>query len=118
MVSNTNSEPLPPLYEKWIVDLVGGTIPRESRATCDNCAMCASGATQDAAAQSYFFDPTIKCCTYVPTIPNFLVGRILSDAEPAAQPGRASVEKRSPRASAFHRWGWRSLRFIPCCTTT
>jgi hypothetical protein len=58
--------------------------------------MCAAGegASQEAAAQSYFFDPAIKCCTYLPSLPNFLVGRILADADPAAQPGRASVEKR------------------------
>ena len=92
MVPPTNSEPLPPLYEKWTAELVGGAIPRESRATCDNCAMCA-GQEQES-SQVYFFDPAIKCCTFVPDLPNFLVGRILNDADPAAQSGRASIEKR------------------------
>jgi hypothetical protein len=95
MVPPTNSEPLPPLYEKWIAELVGGAIPRESRATCDNCAMCNGDKEQDAAVgQTYFFDPVIKCCTWVPNLHNFLVGRILSDTDPAAQFGRATVEKR------------------------
>ncbi len=41
-----------------------------------------------------FFDPRVKCCTYIPTLPNFLVGRILLDGDPALAPGRASVEAR------------------------
>jgi hypothetical protein len=94
MAPQTSSEPLPPLYENWIADLVGGAIPRESRATCDNCAMCTGSKEQEPGAQTYFFDPVIKCCTWVPNLPNFLVGRILSDVDPAAQFGRATVEKR------------------------
>jgi hypothetical protein len=41
-----------------------------------------------------FFHPDTKCCTYTPEIPNFLVGRILDDADPALAPGRSSVERR------------------------
>jgi hypothetical protein len=41
-----------------------------------------------------YFDPAIKCCTYVPKIHNFLAGRVLSDDDPTAQPGRATVEDR------------------------
>jgi hypothetical protein len=56
--------------------------------------MCTGGKEQEPGGQSYFFDPVIKCCTWVPNLQNFLVGRILSDADPAAQFGRATVEKR------------------------
>jgi len=91
--SDVNGEPLSPLYAKWIGELVGGAIPRESRATCNACAMCAE-AQQDDASRSYFFDSGVKCCTYLPTLPNFLVGRILLDTDPAAQVGRGTVEKR------------------------
>ena len=41
-----------------------------------------------------FFDAIFKCCTYLPTLYNFLAGRILSDADAAAAEGRASVEQR------------------------
>lgn len=41
-----------------------------------------------------FFDPQVKCCTYLPELPNFLVGRILADEDPALAVGRATVEKR------------------------
>jgi hypothetical protein len=50
--------------------------------------------TDEPRADDYFFHPTLKCCTYVPELRNFLVGAILSDTDRAAQPGRATVEKR------------------------
>ena len=40
------------------------------------------------------FNPRVKCCTYWPPIPNFLAGRALADADPAAAAGRASIEAR------------------------
>jgi hypothetical protein len=95
MTSPKGGEPLPPLYANWMAELLGGVIPRESRASCDNCAMCAvSGAGRESAPRGYFFDPVVKCCTYSPDLPNFLVGGILSDVDPAAQFGRGTVEKR------------------------
>ena len=41
-----------------------------------------------------FFDSTTRCCTYLPDLPNFLVGPILADADPHLAPGRRSVEAR------------------------
>jgi len=88
-------EPLPPLYARWMADLLGGIIPRESRASCDKCAMCATaGAGRESTPRGVFFDPAVKCCTYVPDLPNFLVGGILSDTDAAAEFGRRTVEKR------------------------
>lgn len=46
------------------------------------------------ALRNHYFDPSIKCCTYIPSLPNFLVGRILSDEDPAARSARIVVEKR------------------------
>jgi len=40
---------------------------------------------------AHYFDARVKCCTYVPHLPNFLAGRILADADPAMAGGRASV---------------------------
>jgi hypothetical protein len=93
MLPDMESEALPGLYPKWVTELLGGAIPRESRATCNTCAMRPREG-QESGAAAYFFDPVVKCCTYVPTLPNFLVGRILSDTDTAAQYGRATVQKR------------------------
>jgi hypothetical protein len=89
----TTSEVLPPLYAGWMAELLPGPIPRESRATCDNCAMVAPAGRQHDSREHYF-SPAIKCCTYVPTLRNFLTGRILADTDPTAEPGKATVIKR------------------------
>ena len=88
-----NSSPLPPLYAGWLDDLLGGDIPNETRATCNDCAMCDSSA-KDPKDAARFFNPQSKCCTYIPVLPNYLVGMILADDDPAMAAGRATVEKR------------------------
>ncbi len=82
--------PLPPLYAGWMADLLAGPIAEETEATCSDCAMCGTGARR-ASASEFFYDPRVKCCSYVPVLANFLVGRILGDDDPAT---RASVESR------------------------
>src|SRR5258706_6959334 len=87
------TSPLPPLYAAWIDQLLGGSIPQETDATCDDCAMLPDvGQTPE--ASGVFFNPETKCCSYVPQLPNYLVGRILNDNDPAFARGRASVETR------------------------
>jgi hypothetical protein len=74
-------------------ELLPGPIPHETEATCDDCAMCAPPGVSPG-ERDEFFNPETKCCTYVPVLPNFLVGRILEDADPAFATGRATVEER------------------------
>ncbi len=84
--------PLPPLYAAWMDQLLGGRIPEETDATCNDCAMCSSDSNpQDL---QLFYNPDTKCCTYIPLLPNFLVGRMLSDDDPGMARGRQSVEDR------------------------
>lgn len=78
---------LPPRYAKWLTDLLGGTLPEEQAATCSSCAM-----QGEAVAEGYRFRADAKCCTYVPALPNFLVGAALRELPPG--PGRASLESR------------------------
>ena len=92
MVRKTSS-PLPPLYAAWFDELLGGDIPSESRATCDDCAMCESGGNYQKPGSTYF-NPESKCCTYLPRLHNFLVGMILTDDDPAMAAGRATVAAR------------------------
>lgn len=85
--------PLPPLYAGWIDELLAGPIPRETDATCDDCAMLSkdNGGLVNSAD---FFNPQTKCCSYIPSIPNFLAGRILEDEDPGQAAGRATIEDR------------------------
>jgi hypothetical protein len=86
---------LPPLYQRWIDELLAAPLPAETEATCDDCAMCAPPAPG-----VMTFDARTKCCTYTPALPNFLVGRVLDDDDPALARGRASVEERLRRRVA------------------
>jgi hypothetical protein len=86
---------LPPLYARWASELLRGPIPAETAATCRDCAMlCGEHGTAQPAAAPPFFNPLTKCCTYVPVLPNFLVGRMLTDDSPAFVRGRATLEAR------------------------
>lgn len=84
---------LPTLYAGWADEFLEGPLPTETAATCEDCAMCGEGEPPG----RLFFLPETKCCTYMPALPNFLVGRILADSDPAAAPGRATVEARIAR---------------------
>jgi hypothetical protein len=93
------SPTLPPLYAQWIQAMLPGPIPPEKQATCDRCAMVPPGgahqaATPEGGAIDGFFSPETKCCTYMPQLSNFLVGRILNDPDESARRGRETVEKR------------------------
>ncbi|MCA9752532.1 MAG: hypothetical protein KC591_10100 [Gemmatimonadetes bacterium] len=93
-------------------------IPGESRATCATCAMCrpAGSETPDTGARAdpsdpasardsfLYFEPDAKCCTYVPDLPNFLVGRILDD-DSLPPHGRTSLAARLDAGTRVTPWG-------------
>jgi hypothetical protein len=83
--------PLPPRYDAWMRECLPGPVAPEQAATCGDCAMCASD-SDDRSRQ--YFNPNVKCCSYLPELPNFIVGGILADRDPAAARGRQSVEQR------------------------
>lgn len=93
MLPDTPAHELPPLYARWAVELLGGPIPRETQATCDDCAMCAKE-DRPPPTSLYFFDASLKCCVYMPELANFLVGRALSGDDPEGAAGRESVRRR------------------------
>lgn len=69
-------------------ELLGASLPGEPRSTCERCAM-AEGPPPDPGPH---FLADVKCCTFVPNLPNFIVGRILRD--PESPRGHASVRAR------------------------
>lgn len=75
---------LPDPYADWLRTLCGGPLPQERRATCDDCVMCAPDVVG-----GNEFAPSSKCCTYVPRLPNFMMGRILNDT--SLEEGRQTV---------------------------
>jgi len=77
---------LPPLYAGFMADLLTGPIPLESVATCSDCVMCVKP-DGELPTSTYFFDRSVKCCVYMPELPNFLVGRILADPDATGHAG-------------------------------
>jgi hypothetical protein len=80
---------LPPLYTRWIEELLAKPVADEVRADCDACVMCAKPAQR---APLRAFSPDVKCCSFVPALANFLIGRILSDSDSATAMGRSIIQ--------------------------
>jgi hypothetical protein len=84
---------LPPIYARLLPAFLATPTPVETLATCDSCAMCPEPA--DAApAGGMFFSPDVKCCTYHPDLPNYLVGALLADPDPELEEGRRRIRAR------------------------
>lgn len=84
---------LPSLYSNWFVAILPGPLPVEIEATCSDCAMCLQSGEPDS-AELIFFDRDSKCCSYSPTLSNFMLGAILTDQTPAMMEGRNSLMAR------------------------
>lgn len=98
---DSSNDALPPLYARWASEFLSGPIPVETEATCGDCAMlCGTSVTASPAAAAPFFNPDTKCCTYLPVLPNFLVGRMLADDSPEFARGRATFEERLAAGTA------------------
>ena len=85
---------LPAHVAPWVDAALGVEIPPESHATCASCAMCEGGGDERRSRGPLVFDPQVKCCAYVPALPNYLVGAILADASDDNAAGRRSTQQR------------------------
>ena len=70
----------------------------ETEATCSDCAMLPK--TGEARVPEHY-NPRTKCCTYLPMLHNFLLGKILADNDPASRKGKATVEERLNQADGL-----------------
>jgi hypothetical protein len=84
---------LPALYARWIEAIIQGPLPVETEATCSDCVMC-SRTGEPADTEQFFFDSGSKCCTYTPTLSNFVVGAILGDPTQSMITGKAALTAR------------------------
>jgi hypothetical protein len=64
---------LPPLYAKWMDQLLGGNIPTETTAVCFECSMIDRSGAGPVPGLDYYH-PETKCCGYHPLLAGFLVG--------------------------------------------
>jgi len=78
-------ECVPEVYHGFLPPLFQKTVPRETAATCDDCAMWADNRDDSA---TIVFSRETKCCTHFPEIPNYLAGALLASEIPAMDEGR------------------------------
>lgn len=78
MVSTLKSR-LPSIYHHLLAGVVDETYPDERFATCGACVNCQSSISPLAST---------KCCSYYPTLPNYLVGGILANQGMSGRNGR------------------------------
>ena len=83
---------LNPIYGQLFPELFDRPEVTETRATCDTCSMCDHG--QTAPVEMEYFNPDTKCCTYHPTLPNYLVGAILADTSDELAEGRKRIREK------------------------
>lgn len=67
---------LPAAYEVLFPELASLELPDEPRSTCHDCVQVPPPGQEPDLLKP--FDRDVKCCTYRPALPNFLVGRALS----------------------------------------
>ena len=93
-LAQNSTEVLPPLYARWVDELLRQPLPLETLSPCNDCVMCKPPSVVPRPESRGQFNPVTKCCTYMPTIPNYLIGAVLVDDDPAALEGRLTLEKR------------------------
>jgi hypothetical protein len=81
---------LPSLYRRFLPPFFSMPVAPERRATCKQCAMVATNGDTAPEGRSSF-SPQTKCCTYQPTVPNYLVGALLADTGDHLEEGRARI---------------------------
>lgn len=90
---------LPTLYRALFPDIFSQEVPKETLATCNDCAMLPNTASPYL-DKNDFFNPKSKCCTYQPTLPNYLIGGLLKDKTPGLDEGRARILEKIKRGHA------------------
>lgn len=80
---------LPDIYRPFLPEVFERPIAEERHATCANCTMCPPP-VPDFPAEAYF-NPSTKCCTFHPALPNYSVGGLLADQTDAGSEGRRRV---------------------------
>jgi hypothetical protein len=101
---STIRDSLPEIYRPLLPPFFSGRAPRETAALCLSCPMLPEQGSPGGAS-ALFFDPGTKCCTYSPSIPNYLVGGLLGDASPALADGRSRIRERIRSRFGVTPWG-------------
>jgi hypothetical protein len=101
-MKETFRQALPPVYTGLLPAFFDSPRLEEPRTTCSNCAMLPP---TDPVPGHIYFRPDAKCCTYQPNLPNYLVGALLVDPDPALAEGQRRVRAHiASRIGVTSRW--------------
>jgi hypothetical protein len=89
----TPAQPLPDLFQRWLEQVIGGGLPKETKAVCGSCVMCQPD-TWVWDVPDLAFHPDARCCTYRPELWNFQVGAMLADPGSVHPHGLRTVRER------------------------
>jgi len=92
----------PEVYKNFLPDFLNNTIPEETLATCHDCAMCKKEGDPEV---GMYFSPNLKCCTYHPNLPNYLIGGLLTDKSPEMDEGRRRIREKIKKKIAVTPYG-------------
>ena len=100
MIQVSFESQLPRHAAKWVSEAIGrDRVPLETESTCNACAMCVSTPKGDGRALRVF-NPATKCCAFIPSLPNFLVGMALNSGAGLASEARRALDERLGRPIA------------------
>jgi hypothetical protein len=85
--------PLNSLFTRVLAEVDAEDLPSERRATCSTCVMCHPDSWLNR-IESVRFDPTSKCCTYIPAIYNWQAGGVLAQDPPTSAHGLRALRAR------------------------
>ncbi len=94
---------LPELYQKIFPKPLLSWQPQEKKATCDNCAMTVENQKSRSSKKTIdvAYQPDLKCCTFHPFQPNFLIGGLLQTGQVLPRALNAIESKIATRAYAL-----------------
>lgn len=87
------SESIPELYHRFLPEVFHLEIPPEPFADCSDCPLICSRTEEVGTDKAKPFSPEMKCCTFSPRIPNYMVGAILSDEDTNTIEGKERLLK-------------------------
>jgi Fe-S-cluster containining protein len=80
---------LPRVYESLLPKDILLMEPAETKATCDNCNMA-----KPRNKREVFYENHLKCCTFHPFLPNYVVGAIFTEPTLAAPSAISSLQQK------------------------
>jgi len=85
---------VPEFYRRFLPEVFYKTVPPEPFSNCLDCQMVAKSRDEISSDTGRPFSPDTKCCTFIPRLPNYLAGAILSDNDPAMEEGKRRIIER------------------------